>query len=92
MSLEHLGYGPEATDILFQVVDRRYLSGRLVLFFTTNKPLAKWGRVLHDEELARAIVDRTLHYGEHLKLSGPSYRLRNKKVDFGNEGKPTPPS
>lgn len=79
----YLGYGPGAADVLFQVVDQRYLKGRPILF-TTNKPLKHWGRVLHDEELARAIIDRTLHYGEYLKLTGASYRLKDRNIDFDN--------
>ena len=77
----YLGYGPGAADVLFQVVDQRYLKRKPILF-TTNKPLKHWGRVLHDEELARAIIDRTLHYGEYLKLAGASYRLKDRKLDF----------
>lgn len=79
----YLGYGLGAADVLFQVVDQRYLTGKPILF-TTNKPLKQWGRVLHDEELARAIIDRTLHYGEYLQLSGPSYRLKGRKIDLQN--------
>jgi DNA replication protein DnaC len=81
----YLGYGPGAADVLFQVVDQRYLKGRPILF-TTNKPLKQWGRVLHDEELARAILDRSLHYGEYLKLSGSSYRLKGRKLDLDDPG------
>ena len=77
----YLGYGPGAADILFQVVDQRYHKGRPILF-TTNKPLRQWGRVLHDPELARAIIDRTLHQGEYIKLAGASYRLRGRKLDL----------
>ena len=77
----YLGYGPGAADVLFQVVDQRYLKGKPILF-TTNKPLHHWGRVLHDEELARAIIDRTLHHGEYLKLSGPSFRLKGRKIEL----------
>jgi len=77
----YLGYGPGAADVLFQVVDERYLKGKPILF-TTNKPLKHWGRVLHDEELARAIIDRTLHHGEYLKLNGASYRLKDRKLEF----------
>jgi hypothetical protein len=73
--------GPGAADLLFQVVDQRYHQGKPILF-TTNKPLRQWGRVLHDEELARAIIDRTLHCGEYLKLSGASYRLKGRKFDL----------
>ena len=77
----YLGYGPGAADLLFQVVNGRYHKGVPILF-TTNKALRHWGRVLHDEELARAILDRTLHHGEHLQLSGPSYRLQGRQVDW----------
>lgn len=77
----YLGYGAGAADVLFQVVDHRYHQGKPILF-TTNKPLAQWGRVLHDDELAKAIVDRTLHHGEYLKLSGPSYRLKGRKLNL----------
>jgi len=46
--------------------------------FTTNKsPLAEWGAVLHDADLAEAIVDRTLERGRLLVLDGPSYRTRH---------------
>ena len=58
----YLGYGPDAADILFQIVNQRYHQGKPILF-TTNKALNRWGRVLHDEELALAILDRTLHHG-----------------------------
>lgn len=81
----YLGYGPGAADVLFQVVDQRYLKGKPILF-TTNKPLNQWGRVLHDDELARAIIDRTLHHGEYLKLSGPSFRLKGRNLTLD----PTP--
>ncbi|NJM65691.1 MAG: ATP-binding protein [Acaryochloris sp. RU_4_1] len=77
----YLGYGPGAADVLFQVVDQRYLKGKPILF-TTNKPLKHWGKVLHDEELARAIIDRTLHHGEYMKLAGASYRLKGRKIDL----------
>ncbi len=77
----YLGCGPGSADVLFHVVNGRYLKGRPTLF-TTNKPLKQWGRVLHDEDLARAILDRTLHHGEHLKLLGPSYRLKGRKTDL----------
>ena len=77
----YLGYGAGAADLLFQVVNGRYQK-ELPTLFTTNKALRHWGRVLHDEELARAILDRTLHHGEHLRLTGPSYRLRGRQLDW----------
>jgi DNA replication protein DnaC len=85
----YLGYGPDAADLLFQVVNGRYQKGRPILF-TTNKALRQWGRVLHDEELARAILDRTLHYGEHLQFSGPSYRLKGRKLEWEESATASP--
>ena len=51
------------------------------MIFTTNKPLAAWGRVLHDEDLAQAIVDRVLERGRLLTLDGPSMRTRHLGLD-----------
>ncbi len=38
--------------------------------------------MLHDEELAKAIIDRTLHHGEYLKLTGSSYRLKGRSLNL----------
>jgi len=71
--LGYLSYGPDAANLLFQVVDRRYLKGRPMVF-TSNKETRDWGAVLHDSDLAEAIVDRVLERGEVLRLAGKSYR------------------
>jgi DNA replication protein DnaC len=47
------------------------------MIFTTNKPLTKWGKVLHDENLAAAILDRVLERGRFVHLDGPSGRTRH---------------
>jgi IstB-like ATP binding protein len=44
------------------------------MIFTTNKPLSAWGKVLHDEDLAAAILDRVLERGRFIHLEGPSGR------------------
>ena len=41
--------------MLFHVVNDRHQRRRSMIF-TTNKPLEAWGDVLHDEDLAHAIV------------------------------------
>ena len=63
---------------MFQVVNERYLHRRPMLF-TTNKPLAAWGLVLHDPDLAEAILDRVLERGRLVELRGASYRTRHLK-------------
>lgn len=72
----YLTYSNDAANVLFQVVDHRYLH-RKPMIFTTNKPLAEWGRVLHDADLADAITDRVLERGRFVQLRGPSYRTRH---------------
>jgi hypothetical protein len=61
---------------------RLHPAGRRPMVFTTNKPLGAWGRVLHDPDLAEAILDRVLERGRHLELRGASYRTRHLKLDL----------
>ena len=76
----YLTYGTDAANMLFHVVNDRHRRKRSMIF-TTNKPLAEWGRVLHDEDLAQAIVDRVLERGRLLQLDGPSMRTRHLGLD-----------
>src|SRR5207247_6364251 len=61
------------------------------MIFTTNKPLAAWGRVLHDADLAEAILDRVLERGRHLELRGRSYRTRHAPLDLTPASEPPSP-
>lgn len=74
----YLSLRDNAANVLFQVVNERYLT-RKPMLFTTNKPLAAWGHVLHDPDLAEALLDRVLERGRHLQLRGSSYRTRHHK-------------
>ena len=51
------------------------------MIFTTNKPLNEWGKVLHDEDMAAAILDRVLERGRFIHLDGPSGRTRHLKLE-----------
>lgn len=70
----YLTYGPYAAGTLFPVVDKRYLAGNRPMLLTTNKDPKEWGAVLHDADLSAAILDRLLHRGEIVALTGRSYR------------------
>jgi DNA replication protein DnaC len=72
----YLSHGPDAADVLFQVVNDRWLREKPMVF-TTNKPVEAWGKVLHDADLAEAILDRVLERGRVLPFKGPSYRTRH---------------
>jgi len=76
----YLTYGTDAANMLFHVVNDRHKRKRSMIF-TTNKSLNAWGRVLHDEDLAQAIVDRVLERGRLLTLDGPSIRTRHLGLD-----------
>jgi len=76
----YLTYGTDAANMLFHVVNDRHRRQRSMIF-TTNKNLNAWGRVLHDEDLAQAIVDRVLERGRLLTLDGPSIRTRHLALD-----------
>lgn len=76
----YLAYADDAANVLYHVVNARHLKKRPMIF-TTNKSLAEWGKVLHDEDLAQAIVDRVLERGRHIKLDGPSARTKHLALD-----------
>jgi DNA replication protein DnaC len=94
----YLSYGPDAANVLYHVVNDRHLRKKPMVF-TTNKPLNEWGHVLHDPDLAAAILDRVLERGRWITLDGPSGRTKHLKLD-GNlpqdaggarvSGKPVP--
>jgi DNA replication protein DnaC len=87
----YLAYGDDAANVLFHVVNERRLKRRPMIF-TTNKPLDAWGQVLHDKELAAAIVDRILEPGRLLKLDGPSIRTKHLGLDNPTEEASTQPA
>jgi DNA replication protein DnaC len=76
--LGYLTYPQDAANVLFQVVNQRYLQKKAIVV-TTNKPLDEWAAVLHDKDLAEAIIDRVLARGRLIELRGTSYRTRHLK-------------
>lgn len=54
------------------------------LIITTNKSPKQWADVLKDGVLTTALLDRILHRCEVIKLSGNSYRMKNRKTIFND--------
>lgn len=79
--LGYQSYAADAANVLFRVVSQRHLKHRSTIV-TTNKPLAALGEVLHDPDLAEAILDRLLERGAHYVLRGRSYRTRDLKEEL----------
>lgn len=58
------------------------LHDRASLIITTNKSPKEWAEVLQDTVITTALLDRILYRCEIIKLSGNSYRMKNRKTIF----------
>lgn len=76
----YLTYSHDAANVLYHVVTQRHQARRSMIF-TSNKHTDAWGKVLHDDDLAAAIVDRVLERGRVLLLDGPSMRTKHLGLD-----------
>jgi DNA replication protein DnaC len=65
--------------MLFHVNERHRRHRPMI--FTSNKPLNAWGRILHDEDLAQAIIDQVLECRRLPRLDGPSVRTLHVNLD-----------
>lgn len=61
------------------------LHDKTSLIITTNKSPKEWSDVLKDTVLTTALLDRILHRCEIIKLSGTSYRMKNRQTIFNKE-------
>lgn len=64
----------------FNFVNHLYENTSFII--TTNKMPAEWAKMLDDEVLATALLDRLLFRCEVINLSGKSYRLNHRKTIF----------
>jgi DNA replication protein DnaC len=87
----YLACSDDAANVLYHVVNDRHIKRRAMVF-TTNKHPKRWGRALHDDDLAEAIVDRILERGRLLRLDGPSGRTKHLSGDDLADEDPNDPS
>lgn len=59
-----------------------HLHERASFIVTTNKSPQEWVKMLDDEVIATALLDRILFRCEVVRLTGTSYRLENRKTIF----------
>lgn len=79
--IDEIGYLPiekEYSNLFFQLIASRYERRSTIL--TTNQPLSKWGEVFGDPTIATAIIDRLVHHASIIKITGRSYRIKDKIV------------
>jgi len=74
----YLSFDPQCSDLFFQVISARYERGSTLL--TTNEPFKNWGRVLANNTVASAVVDRLAHHNELIRIIGDSYRTHHRKA------------
>lgn len=65
---------------LFNFINKLYESTSFII--TTNKAPTQWAKMLDDEVLASALLDRLLYRCEVINLSGMGYRMKNRKTIF----------
>lgn len=84
--IDELGYMPLCVDdanLFFQLISRKYEKSSIII--TTNKSFNEWGEVFKDDTIAAAILDRLLHHSKIFKMTGKSFRLKEKKIDMEKE-------
>ncbi len=69
---------------LFDLVRERYEHGSTIL--TSNTSFVQWGKLMNDEVLATALLDRLLHHAEVLTINGKSYRMKDRVATAPTKG------
>ena len=68
----------QVTGRFFQVVAKRYEKGSLIL--TSNLTFGSWDQAFAgDAVLTAAMLDRVLHHATVVRITGESYRLKDKR-------------
>lgn len=74
----YLPFGREEANLFFNVIAKRYEKGSLIM--TSNLAFSQWSKTFADDHtLTAALLDRLLHHSHIIKMSGESYRLKEKK-------------
>ena len=77
--IDEIGYLPvdhQGSNLFFQLIERRYMNKSTIV--TTNMPFSRWGEVFSDNTLASSVLDRLLHYSHIIRITGNSYRIKDK--------------
>jgi DNA replication protein DnaC len=78
--IDEVGYtklSPGQAHHFFELVTARYEHGSIRL--SSNTGFSEWGRLLGDEILATALLDRLLHHAEVITINGRSYRMKDRR-------------
>jgi len=70
--LGYLSYDCKAADLIFEVVNRRYEQGSILM--TTNLAFKDWNQIFPAAACLTAMIDRITHHVDVVVLEGSSYR------------------
>lgn len=74
----YLPFGRAEANLFFNVIAKRYEKGSVIL--TSNLMFSQWASAFADDTtLTAAMLDRLLHHAHIVKITGDSYRLKDKK-------------
>ena len=78
LSTRHLPLSREQANLFFQIVERRYERGAMIL--TSNLTFGSWDSAFAgDSVLTAAMLDRVLHHSTIVSINGDSFRLKDKR-------------
>lgn len=89
--VDEIGYArlsAQQANRLFELVRDRYEHGSTIL--TSNTSFAEWGKLMNDEVLATALLDRLLHHAEVVTINGKSYRMKDRQTGRTGKGGKSP--
>ena len=80
--IDEIGYLPvdhQGSNLFFQLIAKRYMNKSTIV--TTNMPFSRWGEVFSDNTLASVVLDILLHRLHIIRITGNSYRIKDKVVE-----------
>lgn len=83
--LGYLAYDSNAADLLYEIVNRRYEKGSLLI--TTNRAFKEWNDVFPHATSIATMLDRLLHHADLSIIEGGSYRLRESEAEAAKRKK-----
>lgn len=75
----YLAYDANAADLLYEVVNRRYEAGSIVI--TSNRAFKQWNEVFPNATSIGTMLDRLLHHADVILIEGQSYRRRESEAE-----------
>ena len=79
--IDEIGYLPitkEGAYLFFQLINKRYEKSTIL---TTNQVFSKWSDIFGDSVVTAAIIDRLVHHSHIIKITGRSYRIKDRNVE-----------